>query len=171
MVSNVKINDKNKDKEYDPRMWELLWKLPYTVAVVPRHPFPEWFLDWINIPRNITIINKVWVLRYLCANTSLVVMGLIFSNPDWETDHSPLEATINSNAISGFYDNIEEAYTEFYDDSWLIHRYLTFEDSIGDIPYLISDPKLREKLENKRIWIIKNRQQYLERVLYILLNK
>jgi hypothetical protein len=24
VVSNVKINDKRKEKEYDPRMWEML---------------------------------------------------------------------------------------------------------------------------------------------------
>lgn len=149
IVSNVKINDKKEEKEYDPRMWELLWRLPYSVAVVPRHPYPDWFLDWVNIPNNVTIINKVWILKSLCANTSLVVMWLIFSNPDWEMDHSPLEATINSNAISWYYEEIEDAYKDFYLNSWLIHRYQNFEDSISDIPNLINDINLKEKLEKK----------------------
>jgi transaldolase len=150
-------------------MWELLWKLPYNIAVVPRHPFPEWFLDWINIPENVTIINKVWVLKSLCANTSLVVMGLIFSNKEWEMDHSPLEATINSNAISWFYDEIEDWYKDFYTNSWLIHRYNSFEESIDNISNLINDYKLKEKLEKKQIWIKKNKEKYLKEVLNILL--
>jgi hypothetical protein len=32
-------------------------------------------------------------------------------------DHSPLEATIRSNAISGSYAKIEEAYQKFYEES------------------------------------------------------
>jgi hypothetical protein len=169
VVSNVKINDKNSDKEYDSKMWDLLWKLPYTVAVVPRHPFPKNFLHWIDIPKNVTIINKVWVLKELCKKTSLVVMWLIFSNTEWEMDHSPLEATINSNAISWSFGKIEDAYKDFYNNNWLIHKYNTFWDSIKDIPTLINDSNLKEKLEKKENRIKSNREEYLPKVLNILL--
>ena len=170
VVSNVKINDKKTEKEYNPKMWGMLWKLPYKIAVVPRHPIPNNFLNWVNIPNNITIINKVWVLRWLCAKTSLTVMWLIFSNPKWEMDHSPLEVTINSNTISWIYQKTEEAYKDFYNNSWLIHQYRDFHDSIEDIPNLINDEKLDEKLANKRKWIKNNRDIYLPKVLDILLN-
>ncbi|MFA5917691.1 MAG: hypothetical protein WC850_05660 [Candidatus Gracilibacteria bacterium] len=170
IVSNVKINDKNPNKEYNPQMWQLLGQLPYKIAVVPRHPFPHNFLNNIDIPKNVTIINKVGVLKSLCAKTSLVVMGKIFSNPEGEMDHSPLEATIRSNAISGYYSKIEKAYQKFYEESGLIHRYKSFSDSIEDIPELINDVNLYHKLENKKNWIEKNKQIYMSRVLNILLN-
>jgi hypothetical protein len=170
VVSNVKINDKRKEKEYDPRMWEMLWKLPYSIAVIPRHPFPFWFLNWVNIPENITIINEIWVLKSLCTNTSLVVMWLIFSNPEWEMDHSPLEATINSNAISWYYDKVEDAYQDFYNNFWLIHRYKSFENSMPNIPNLINDTELQKKLKRKQLWIEQNKNKYLKEILDILLH-
>lgn len=170
VVSNVKINDKKPEKEYNPQMWELLWKLPYKIAVVPRHPFPNWYLDWIFIPDNVTIINQVGQLRWLCSKTSLSVMWLIFSNPEWEMDHSPLEATLNSNAISGMYSKVEGAYQDFYSSSWLVHQYRNFEDSFDDISWLLSDPYLDDKLENKRKWIRNNKGLYLPEILETLLN-
>ena len=171
VVSNVKIKDKNPKKEYDSRMWEMLEKLPYSIAVVPRHPFPDWFLKGIEIPDNVTIINQIWQLKWLCAKTSLTVMGLIFSNPEWEMDHSPLEATLNSNAISWIYWEIEDAYKIFYASSWLVHQYGSFEESMGDISSLLVDPYLEDKLENKRKWIRNNRGLYLPKMLDILLDK
>jgi hypothetical protein len=97
-------------------------------------------------------------------------MWLIFSNPEWESDHSPLESTINSNAISWIYTKIEDAYTSFYESSWLIHWYKDFQDSIEDIPSLLNDPELIDKLENKKNWIKNNREQYLPEIENILLN-
>lgn len=170
VVSNVKINDKKPEKEYDSRMWGMLGKLPYKIAVVPRHPFPDWYLDWILIPDNVTIINQIGQLKWLCAKTSLTVMWLIFSNPEWEMDHSPLEATLNSNAISWTYGEIEQAYQDFYDSSWLVHQYRNFEDSFGDISWLLSDPYLDDKLENKRKWIRNNKGLCLPEILDTLLN-
>lgn len=83
--------------------------------------------------------------------------------------HSPLESTINSNAISWFYDEIEDWYKYFYENSWLIHRYNSFEESMDNIPNLINDSKLKEKLEKKQIWIKNNKEKYLRDILNILL--
>lgn len=171
VVSNVKINDKKPEKEYDSRMWEMLEKLPYSIAVVPRHPFPDWYLKGIKIPGNVTVIDKIWQLKWLCAKTSLTVMWLIFSNPEWEMDHSPLEATLNSNTISWTYGEIEDAYKDFYKSSGLVHQYGSFEESMGDIERLLNDPYLEDKLENKRKWIRNNRGLYIPEILNILLDK
>ncbi|MCH8518912.1 hypothetical protein LAT59_04085 [Candidatus Gracilibacteria bacterium] len=171
VVSNVKINDKKPEKEYDPRMWEMLGKLPYSIAVGPRHPFPDGYLTGIEIPDNVTVINQIGQLKGLCAKTSLTVMGLIFSNPEGEMDHSPLEATLNSNTISGTYGEIEDAYKDFYVSSGLVHQYGSFVESMGDIEGLINDPYLEDKLENKRKWIRNNRGLYMPEILDILLDK
>ncbi|MFZ4462035.1 MAG: hypothetical protein ACOYN2_06125 [Patescibacteria group bacterium] len=80
VVSNVKIADKDPRREYDHRMWDQLAALPYSIAVVPRHPLiPDQISKLPKIPENVGIMNRMGVLRDLCAHTRLVIMGLIFS--------------------------------------------------------------------------------------------
>ncbi len=170
IVSNVKINDKDKNREHYPEMWNMLWDLPYTVWVIPRHPINDEYMEkFAVIPDNITIINKMWVLRDLCARSKLVIMWLIFSHQFWETDHNPLEATINSHAIYWKYLKYSRVYKRLYNESWLMHWYPDFKECIKDIPHLINDADLENKLAWRRKWINMNRTKVLKNFKNIIL--
>lgn len=149
-------------------MWELLWKIPYSVAVVPRHPFPENFLENIHIPKNITIFNQIGIIRELCAKTNL--MWLMFSNCHLETEHNPFEATINSNAITSSILKVDPHYWDFYDNSWLIHKIDDFHQIPNIIDELINDKNLHKKLQNREKWLESNKNIVLSKILKILQN-
>ena len=60
VVSNIKLFDKNPAKECDPEIWQMLGNLPYTIAVVPRHPIQrDNYSRLPQLPKNVTLINKM----------------------------------------------------------------------------------------------------------------
>lgn len=170
VVSNVKLFDKNPSRECDPNIWELLWRLPYSIAVVPRHPLSEESLSQLPaFPENIVLINKMGILRDLYTRTRLVVMGLIFSNQMWETEHNPLEATVWAHAIYGKHLGVSPFYSWLYEKSWLLHGYANFSESIMDIWKYLEDPELAVKLAWRKKWIEENKLR-LEDKLKTLFN-
>jgi len=52
--------------------------LQYSVAIVPRHPFPKNFLENTYIPKNITIFNEIGIVRELCAKKGLLLCDSCF---------------------------------------------------------------------------------------------
>ena len=170
IVTNVKINDKKPEREYNKEMWKVLWKLPYSVAIVPRHPFPKNFLEDIIIPKNITIFNKIGIVRELCAKANLTIMWLIFSDCNWETEHNPFEATINSNAITSSVLNVELHYQDLYDNFWLMHKLDNFYQIPNIVDDLINDKNIFKKLQNKEKWLESNKNAVLSKILTILKN-
>lgn len=157
VVSNVKLQDKKPELECSSRMWDILSNLPYSVAVVPRHPCTEDFLATISIPQNTVVINDIWVVRDLCSSCQLVIMWLLFSNAKWEYDHNPFEATIASNALYGADLEHQPEYNWFYTESWLLHPVVT-PIEIPDLVWrLIKDDTLNAKLKKRNLMISSNR--------------
>ena len=144
--------------------------MQYSVAIVPRHPFPKNFLENTYIPKNITIFNEIGIVRELCAKTRLTIMWLMFSDCYWETEHNPFEATMNSNAITSSILNIEPYYQDFYDNSWLIHKVENFYQLQNIINELINDNNIPKKFQNREKWLESNKNRVLSKIFNILQN-
>ncbi len=169
VIGNVKI--KSPVEDYQIEIWEELSKLPYNIIVVPRHPFTSEELADVRLPKKITLRNTMGELENLYAQADLTIMGkmLGITRLDYNTrDHNPLEATINSNTISGIYNDIPLPYLEFYEKSGLVHRLHDWNDIFKNIKPLMNDPLLSDKLKKREEWIEKNRKKYLPRALEVL---
>lgn len=169
IIGSVKI--KSPVEDYQVEIWEELSKLPYNIIVVPRHPFTSEELADVQLPKKITLRNTMGELENLYAQADLTIMGKILgiTRLDRNTrDHNPLEATINSNTVSGIYNDIPLPYLEFYQKFGLVHRLHDWKDIFKNIESLINDPLLSDKLRRREEWIEKNRKKYLPRALEIL---
>ena len=164
VVSNVKMNDKNPKKEYQPYMWDVLNKTWHRTAVIPRHPVPQSFIDSIDVPDNVTIINTVGSLKGLCLRAKLVVMGLIFSKPLQQFDHNPIEATQSSHAIYWRENLVEGAYAEYYKVHWLLHPFEHGEDFSGRVDEFMQDSELSAKLKKRDEWIQLQKKKIFDRI-------
>lgn len=168
VVSNVKMNDKNPKKEYQPYMWNVLKTIWHRTAVVPRHPVPQSFLDSLEVPDNVTIINTVGSLKGLCLRAKLVVMGLIFSKPLQQFDHNPIEATQSCNAIYWRENLIEPAYIDYYGTHWLLHPFEYGQDFSARVEDLIGDFDLPVKLQKRDAWIQLQKKKIFDRIRWEL---
>lgn len=169
IIGSVKI--KSPVEDYQVEIWEELSKLPHNIIIVPRHPFTSEELADVRLPKKITLRNTMGELENLYAQAGLTIMGKILgiTRLDRNTrDHNPLEATTNSNTVSGIYNDIPSPYLEFYEKSGLVHRLHDWKDIFKNIESLINDPLLSDKLKRREEWIEKNRKKYLPRALEIL---
>jgi len=168
VVGNVKV--KSPIENFQLEIFQRLARLPYDVAVVPRHPLNLDEMKVFHIPPSIRFINTIGELEGLHSQADLVVMGRIFSadglKPD--DDHNPLEATINAHALCGLLEEVPQPYRWLYEESGLLHECSTLEEVYEGINLWMQDPDLPRKLTKRDEWIQFNRSQYLSEIVKTL---
>ena len=168
VVGNVKV--KSPVEDFQSEIFWRLARLPYDVAVVPRHPLNLDEMKAVHIPSSIRFINTMGELEGLHSRADLVVMGRIFSadglKPD--DDHNPLEATINAHALCGLLHEVPKPYRWFYEDSGLLHQCSTLEEVYEGIDLWMRDTDLPGKLAKRDEWIQSNRSRYLGEIVKTL---
>lgn len=161
VIGNVKV--KSPVEDFQSEIFRRLARLPYDVAVVPRHPLSFDEMRAVHIPPSIRFINTMGELEGLHSRADLVVMGRIFSadglKPD--DDHNPLEATINAHALCGLLKEVPKPYRWLYEESGLLHQCSTLKEVYEGIDPWMQDANLSGKLAKRDKWIQSNRSRYL----------
>lgn len=168
VIGNIKIE--SPVAEFQQEIFERLAVLPYTVVVVPRHPFTDGDLSNIRIPSKLKFVNTMGDLERLHAHADAVIMGRIFCEGDLvsDDDHNPFEATINAGALAGINTRIPKAYEWIYNESNLIHQCESYNDVFDLLPAVLGDMDIVRKLECRKEWILDNRKRFLKQVLEAL---
>lgn len=168
VLGNIKI--KLPVAEFQQEIFARLAVLPYTVVVIPRHPFKNEELGNVNIPSKLNLINTMGDLEKLHAHADAVIMGRIFCEGDLvsDDDHNPFEATINAGVLAGINTNIPDAYKWIYNDSELIHQCESYDEVFDLLPVVLNDKDIVRKLARRKQWIMDNRRQLLDPVLEML---
>lgn len=168
VLGNIKV--KSPVEDFQLEIMQGLADMPFKVIVVPRHPLEKGDMSRLRIPEGLEFVNTMGELEALQARANLTIMGRIFSadglKPD--DDHNPIEATINSNTLCGVIKEVPREFRWLYSRSGLVHQCRTYDEVFRGISRFIDDPDLKHKLKRRDVWIKRNRERFLKKLIQTL---